>query len=450
MGTIPGHARTGQPVGAATARHRRRLSRSVRIATGATLLLGALFDLGSTSRTAVADLYVAPPTAQCAATSELPVSSDAGCFALHGEPGAVTDPLAGLGDSGPAPNSLSLAGKLAAGPGKFAAAIQIEQSPAMLALADDPAFLPPQEDGTAAAPEAARWTVTPALPVLDHAYVDAGTDKAYMRLGAVTASVADTADDQPFGSLGLFDSRAALGAGVQTSQAPNLAGQAIQMVSRVGGGSTLATSLEGLENTPTALASWNYAAGGGSGHLTLLDPDLSEAAGEKLGVLAGGTLNAAPVKLRAAVAADRTGWVNGLVSSQANVGPLTLAASGEYLRNSAVEGEPEQFGGGVTAAARLDSRVSVDGSLNWVHGDAEGGDPEGYQLGIGVTADLARSLKVKTELDLTAGDGATPSTPYGQTQIAWTPAGATAVSAGFARNEDGGYSLTTAAKNSFE
>lgn len=452
MGLIPDDARSGRPARRAIIRHRSHIRRSVRVATGATLLLGALFDLGSTSRTAVADLYIPSPMAQCAATSELLVSSNAGCFALNGEPGATPNAADQIGDSGVKPASLSLDGNVRAGPGKFAAAVQIDQSPATLTLAADPAVVPPSpDDGAPPASDAAGWTAAPTLPKVNHAYVDAGTDKAYMRLGAVNASVADTADDLPFGNLALFDSRAAIGAGVQTSQAPSLGGQAIQMISKVGSGSTLATSLEGLDDNPTALASWNYAATSGSGHLTLLDPDLSETAAEKLGVLAGGTFNTSRVKLRAAVAADRTGWINGLVSSQADVGPLTLAASGEYLRNSAVEGDPEQFGGGLTASAKLDGTLAVDGSVNWVHGDAAGTDPAGYQLGVGVTADVSKSLKVTTQLDLTAGDGATgPSTPYGQTQIAWTPAGATAISAGFARDEDGGYSLTTAAKNSFE
>jgi hypothetical protein len=190
--------------------------------------------------------YLAPTPARCGAASPIRLAADAGCVALDGTLGGIAIPQTGaLADIGLNPAWFSATGALRAGLGRFSAAVEFDNTPQIRAVPPAPAERWPTSsyENAAARPEGRSWIVTPGEHEIAHAYVTAGTETTFVKLGKVERSVADTGDDEPFSPLDLFDSRAALAPGIQTSVAPALAGQSLQLVSDLGGGNLLGVGL---------------------------------------------------------------------------------------------------------------------------------------------------------------------------------------------------------------
>src|SRR5690606_36447198 len=159
--------------------------------------------------------------------------------------------------------------------------------------------------------------------------------------------------DEPLNFLGLFNS-SEVEHGVKWSDEANEflgdGGHVIQVVSDLGKGVSVGAGLENLNNEDTggavsrseagtAVGVVSYAGDGIAAHLTVAAGGILDGRVEAWGLHAGfaGTFDV--VKVVAAVAADDSGYWNGLASASASFDIFTLAISGEVVQNTDDSGD---------------------------------------------------------------------------------------------------------------
>lgn len=319
---------------------------------------------------------------------------------------------------------------------------------------DDWVYIPGnfvEGDPNSATPYQGAWQASELDWTLSEAYFAAGLKGTVVIAGKTTKSVANTSDDKPYSSAGLMYSKY-VGSGVRPSKASDLAGQALQVSSQLGGGHRVSFGIENLEDEATMAGGWSYAGRLGSAHFTLLNPEAMTEGYENLGVHTGGTLKLAPFELRTAVSTDRTGWVDWIGSAKTEMGMFTLAASGEYVYKSTYTGTPQQIGYGVGATADLTNALAVKAETGWYRRSSNLAFKPNYTLAVKLKTSMSESLSVNSELGVTGSNflwAAVPST-YGETELEWSRTDKDAVTAKIHRYSTGRYKFTTGATRQLE
>jgi hypothetical protein len=207
-----------------------------------------------------------------------------------------------------------------------------------------------------------------------------------------------------------------------------------------------------LGDDPTTLASWNYADGNRSGHVSVVGSDFDSDNSASLSFNANASVATKPFQFSTALTGDDSGALNWLATSQYSFGKVKLTASGNYGSTLGAVGDTEQVGYGLSASTSLTDQLALNGGINWAHAEASPDDTRGFQGALHLTRQLDSNLKLTGELGV-SGTGvdtwATPAEPYGSTGLEWTPGGGSAISASFTDNASGQYSLATALNRQF-
>jgi hypothetical protein len=227
-----------------------------------------------------------------------------------------------------------------------------------------------------------------------------------------------------------------------------------QVLSKLGSAHTLGFGIEGIDGdgAGTAVASWSYKASGRSGHVTLTEPDAIAGAFSRLKMHSGLTVDAAPFRLRTALAGDATGWLDGMASALASAGMFKFDASSSYRRASMSAEDNALYGFGLGARADLNDNLAFDGGVGWAYDAAADETKARYKFVTELSGLLAERLKVAWGIGLQgtgATLGATRMQYFGSAKLEWSPEEDGAVTAEFRRNANDTYKLTATAARSF-
>jgi hypothetical protein len=290
-----------------------------------------------------------------------------------------------------------------------------------------------------------------------------GIDEAWVGIGDTTmlmagykSSIFNKGDDAPLNYLGLFNSNA-INSGVSYhTTAAATGGDVIQLVSNLGNGVSIGGGLENLNGsfgTLTGVGVMSYAGDGVTAHVSVAAgssknfgiPPGSGSIGWK--VHAGFTGAWDPIKVVAAIAADHTGYWNGLGSVSATFDMFTLAASGEAASDG--------WGVGGSASAKVTDSVTINlGGKFWHHtpialaGSTANDMAAAYNLwrveaglSAGVTESITLTAAAGFESSTAAGGTNLNGTSdfYGTAGVAWAPGGGFTSSSSLTVNSLGGY-----------
>jgi hypothetical protein len=256
--------------------------------------------------------------------------------------------------------------------------------------------------------------------IIDQAYVSIG-DSTVLMAGKKN-TIAMKGDDEPFNFLGLVNAytpRPGIGRGVYfrhyPGQAIPLGGHSIQVVSDLGNGWSAGAGLENLEGqtsyvlVPTGVAEAgtavgfvSYASETVSGHVTAVAGGILDGIIENWGLHAGITANFNPVRLRAALAADDTGYWNGLVSAETHFDMFTLAASAEATSGDPGLSGDEEYGFGASIGANVGA-VMLNAGFKWFDTDIGVSDTEAYQIALQAMTPVTETLRLVGEVGYYGG-----------------------------------------------
>lgn len=286
--------------------------------------------------------------------------------------------------------------------------------------------------------------------IFDQAYISIGDSTVLM--AGKKSTIAMKGDDEPFNFLGLVNANAprpTIGRGVYfrnyTGQVIPLGGASLQVVSDLGNGWSAGAGLEniegqtsyarataGVEEAGTAVGFVSYASPTVSGHVTALAGGVLDGVVENWALHAGITANFDPVRLRAALAADDTGYWNGLVSAQTQLDMFTLAASAEATSGAPELSGDEEYGFGASASTNVGT-VVLNAGFNWFDTDAGTANTEAYQIAFQAIAPIAESLRLLGEVGYYGGDASVTlgaaqvatgiNDYYVALELAWSPGG---------------------------
>ena len=277
---------------------------------------------------------------------------------------------------------------------------------------------------------------------IDEAYVSVGDSTVLM--AGDKGSIGNTGDDEPYNFLGLYNSEVVdAGVGWQVTVADG--GHVIQVVSDLGNGVSVGLGLEDLQNDGTLVGVMSYAGDTVAAHATFYATDVLLGAVNNWAIHAGATVSVDMMNFRVAVAADDTGWWNGLASAEATFDMFTLAAS--------VEGtSADEIGFGASASADVTDGVTINAGFRWFDYDTTTVETESWQAALQLVADVTETITLTGELGIHGENfGATDSTvTYGAAQLAWAPGGGFTSSVKGQANSAGAYKVTFKAAKSFE
>lgn len=420
--------------GAVAGRLALRLFRSARPA----LLLGLAAALGYPAAALAG--YLGPVQPDCSATAPIRLADSGNCLAFDGHSGLVYPESGTPGDLKVDDSWVSVTGRTDPGFATLAATVRLDHPAQTWLYAGDPGSTSWQAGSDD------YWIVDAGRQSLGAAYLTAGYGRTFLSIGKVERTIADLGDDVPFAALSGFDVTDA-DASVTLPDMPAFGGNAARIISRPFAGHTFGLGIEDLGEDDTAIASWSYELGPVSSHVTMLDPDLFESGLDLMALHAGGSLDIEPFALRGAVATDRGGWWNALLSGEATFGGLSLGATAAYLRDTLLADVPEQVGGAVSATAAFTQNMSMTTTMSWTRDLGAAVDSLGYRMDLHVASKLGHDLALTGDLGISGSGtaGALAAGPFASTALAWSPGGGSVISAGFSRGADGAYSLTTGA-----
>jgi hypothetical protein len=293
-------------------------------------------------------------------------------------------------------------------------------------------------------------------------------DEAYVAIGGATVlsagkkgSIMNKDDDTPFNWLTLFLSEK-VDAGVNwTKDLIPDGGHVIQLVHDFGNGLSGKVGLENLAasgpNAGTAVGVLAFAGEKVTAHITAAASGILDGTVENFGVHAGitGTFNI--LKVRAAVAADNTAYVNALASAQATFDIFTLAWSGEYADDTDDGLDDADYGVGASLGAKVTDGITINVGGRWYH-DGAGADSEGWQAAAQVIAAVTETITVTGEVGvygstapaLSLVDGTSDTDIYGKLQVAWAPGGEFNASLAGEVHQNGGYKATFKASKTID
>ena len=209
--------------------------------------------------------------------------------------------------------------------------------------------------------------------------------------------------------------------------------------------------LEQLQGTGTAVGVMQYSGESVSAHLTIVGDNVladTGAAAADWALHSGVTATLDQFKFRAAVAANDTGWWNGLVSGEASFDMFKLALSAEAT-------SAQEYGFGGSFGATVTDDVTVNVGFKWFDPDSGVSNNEGWQAAAQLIAAVTETLKVTGEIGFVgSGSIATPTpshtTTYASAELAWAPGGGFTSSIKGQVNSEQMYKVTFKAAKAFE
>jgi hypothetical protein len=283
---------------------------------------------------------------------------------------------------------------------------------------------------------------------LDRAFVAIG-DQTILTAG-VAGSIVNTGDDEPLDWLGTFNSEA-VDAGVAFDNTDggdyDTGDAAIQLVTALGSGVIAGIGLESLDGDGSAVGLLSYENETLTAHLSLIAGDILDATFADFALHAGATLDLDTLSLRAALAANDTGWWNGLVSLETIFDIVTLAATVDATSE-------REIGASASVEIAASSGVTFDAGLRWLDSDTAIADDDGLEAAAAISTALGETLILTgTVGHLATGRAAvngTRSIWYVDLEASWAPTYDFSMTLGGRANTLGAYSTTFNAEKSFE
>lgn len=359
--------------------------------------------------------------------------------------------------------------------------------------------------GIGATGYAGAHTGTDAHPLrIQDAWVSFGDTTVLM--AGKKSSIAKLGDDEPFNFLGLANSQS-VEHGVlwnYDDAGPNYlrtGGHVIQVVSEVADGISVGVGLESLDgiagidygpagvarvegNSAGSLVGFVEAKGGwGQAHATIVVGNILTDVPNAIrpwGLHTGGTFNFDNFKVRAALAADNTGYWNGLLSGEAAFDLFTLAASAEFINTGNnpvnVNGRPathplgagygpqlpanvSQLGLGVSAGFQATETIKINAGFRYFDADTTSVlavNSSSWQAALQLVASLTDTIEATGEVGVYGGDlirlnptFAGDTVGYANLGVAYKPGGNFETGAGLEVNSLGAYKLKFNAKKTF-
>jgi hypothetical protein len=259
--------------------------------------------------------------------------------------------------------------------------------------------------------------------IADEAYVTATIGGAAIKVGKA-GSYINKGDDEPYGVWPLFNSDK-VDKGVYWSTVGGTIGDGGHLIgvsADLGNGLTGSLSAENLQATNamagTLVGVLAYAGDGITAHVTGVAGGFLDGTIERFAMHAGFTGTFDMLTVRAALAADNSGYYNALASIQAAFDMFKLALAAE-----AVAGGDFGVAGSVSADVADGVTISVGGRY---YNDAAG--PDFYEVAAQVAAMVTETVKLTGEAGV-YGNNAGVTTPFVAAEVAYAPGGDTSVSA---------------------
>jgi len=280
------------------------------------------------------------------------------------------------------------------------------------------------------------------LPMLSEAYVMAG-NQTFLVAGLAPKTIANTADDQPYNFLGMFNS-SNVNTGVGFPNFPPTGGVVLQILSDIGNGFSIGGALENLNNSNptqagTAIGVINYDANGITAHATFLAGGVLDGIIENWGIHTGFSYNYDDIyKIRAAGAFDKSGYWNVLGTAQATFDMFTLAGSAEATSGNEV-------GFGVSASAQVTTSVKINAGLRWFDTNTLLANTESYDAAVQLVAAVTDTISLTSTVGITGNNyvlNPVTNVAYFGSELAWAPGGGFETSIGAKANSFGAYSIT--------
>jgi len=287
--------------------------------------------------------------------------------------------------------------------------------------------------------------------IADEAYVSVGAANIWM-IGK-KGTIINKGDDEPFNFLALFNSEK-VDKGVYWSEGPKISdgGIVIQTTMDLGNGLFASAGLENIAGGPATAANvgagvlvgvLEYKGDNISAHITAVAGGILDGTIEKYAVHAGFTGTFDPVTVRAAVAADSSGYWNALGTAMATFDMFKIAVSGEAAGGGAAGAT--DFGVGASVGATVADGVDINLGGRF-YSNAQG--PDGYQVAAQVAAAVTETIKLTAELGV-YGNDAGLTVPYGAVEAAYAPGGGFTSSAKVEVYANGAYKGTVKAGKTF-
>jgi hypothetical protein len=289
--------------------------------------------------------------------------------------------------------------------------------------------------------------VPDALLELDQAYVSIG-DVTVLTAGLVESSIFNEDDDDAFGWLPSFISDETDGVAWDGGTGTyGYEGHAIQLTSRLGNGLSAGVALEDLGGEGSLIGVVNYAGDTLTAHVSVLAGQVLDGALDDLALHTGVTATFDAFKLRAALAANNSGWWNALASAEASLDMFTLAAT--------VDATSERELGLVgSAEAQLNEQFTVKLAARYLDADTSLADDQGAELRGRIEYAVAEALTLGAEAGHLWTGAAAPSGTQGITDglldLTWTPGGDFEATAAVAANSLGAYKLSFTASKTYQ
>jgi len=276
-------------------------------------------------------------------------------------------------------------------------------------------------------------------------------DEAYVAIGGATVlsagkkgSIRNIGDDAPFNWLGLFLAEKVDTGVLWTKDLLPDGGHVIQLVHDFGNGLSGGVGLENLQgNGPkagTAVGVLAFAGEKITAHITGAAGGVLDGTVENFGIHAGitGTFNM--LKIRGAVAADNSSYVNALASAEVTFDMFKIAWSGEFAdkTNDAIAAD---YGAGASLGITVTDGITINLGGRWYHDGPTANN--GYQAAAQIVAAVTETLTVTGEIGvygLMVPVGTTDI--YGKAILAWNPGGGFTTSLTGEVHQNGGYKAT--------
>jgi hypothetical protein len=277
------------------------------------------------------------------------------------------------------------------------------------------------------------------------------TQEAYVTVGASNIlivglhdSLMNKGDDEPFGLFQTYNSdKVDKGVNWTKDLIPD-GGVLVGVTSDLGNGLFGTLAVENLQSTKatagTLVGVLEYKGDGISAHVTGAAGGILDGVIENYGVHAGFTATFDPVTIRAAIAADNSGYVDALATGMVTLDMFTLAGTVEGLSNG-----DWSVAGSISAA--VTDGVTVTGGGRYYH-DATPGVSDGYQAELQVAAAVTETVKLTGGIGV-YGTNTGATVPYGALEAAYAPGGGFTSSAKIQVLGNGAYKGTLKAGKTF-
>jgi len=276
-------------------------------------------------------------------------------------------------------------------------------------------------------------------------------DEAYVAIGGATVlsagkkgSIWNIGDDAPFNWLGLFLAEKVDTGVLWTKDLLVDGGHVIQLVHDFGNGLSGGVGLENLQGVGakagTAVGVLAFAGEKITAHITGMAGGVLDGTVENFGIHAGitGTFNI--LKIRGAIAADNTSYVNALASAELTFDMFKLAWSGEFA-DVTNDGIAADYGAGASLGITVTDGITINLGGRWYHDGPTADD--GYQAAAQIVAAVTETLTVTGEIGVFGLMVPVDTTDvYGKVSLAWAPGGGFTSSIAGEVHQNGAYKAT--------